>query len=177
MDEETTHSSMPRRPLVHQPDDFDDNNDDQEADEAAEAEAERARAAPNMNRAFDALFAAAELGDSSVSAMIEAKMAQSSSALNAELDAALSGGGARKRHSIARSRNGSFRSSRQSTGSVRRGAPDEAELETVAPNEELTAAGNTLTKKAFKSSLKTEDYLGECVAGFFGTFARSSADL
>ena len=135
----------------------------------------------NMNKAFDELFAAAEFGDSSISAMIEAKMAaqavDAQVSMNEPETAAASNIDAddddqqqqqstflmRKRNSIARSRNGSFRNDaflRQSTGSVK-GANDNGTTAAAASTADYNnSSNNTLTKKAFKSSLKTDDYLG-----------------
>ena len=79
----------------------------------------------NMNSAFDELFAAAETGNSSISAIIEAKMAASAAAHSSgnivnEFDTEIPFGGCGKKNSIvSRSRNGSFRS-RQSNSSVKK---------------------------------------------------------
>ena len=131
----------------------------------------------NMNRAFDELFAAAEYGDSSISAMIEAKMAadavnaqdesneaaNTNNNINTDEMAMTNSLMMKKRNSIARSRNGSFRNTvtgtHQSTGSVKASSR-------TPPNDDLRlqtddhVSSSTLTKKAFNSSLKTEDYLG-----------------
>lgn len=118
----------------------------------------------NMNKAFDELFAAAEFGDSSISAMIEAKMAadalaQSNHGLeNNEFDTEIPFG--KKRNSIVRSRNGSFRSSRQSTGSIKKASSKTPPNDDLVLNGNGDADSNTLVKNTFNSSLKTEDYLG-----------------
>lgn len=112
----------------------------------------------NMNSAFDELFAAAETGNSSISAMIEAKMAAAAAQASnaAKTNADDSEIPFSIKNSSIRSRNGSFRS-RNSGSSMKKSSSRTPPNDLNDSKPLLTNASN---KRLFTASLKTDNYLG-----------------
>lgn len=123
---------------------------------------------PNMNSAFDELFAAAESGNSSVSAAVEAKIAAATAAAtaaaNGEEDETAVDFAIRKRNSTIRSRNNSVRKANGSVKRLPRSPMASGTIETESnaammaetsfSNAPPVAANHTL------DALKVESYLG-----------------
>lgn len=118
----------------------------------------------NMNSAFDELFAAAESGNSSVSAAVEAKIAAATAAAtaaaNGEEDETAIDFAIRKRNSTIRSRNNSVRKANGSVKRLPRSPMASGNIETDGMAETSFTNAPPIAANHALDALKVESYLG-----------------